>query len=388
MVYPSPKEGDISSDFDVSSSSEFGHESGIHPLSVLHSSLEDIKEENEVRDSDCSMNSNISKDPQSATCDVTFVSEPQSPQRDDQTVKSESDHRKQKTRKKDDDQCTALKEDHENSQSSVKDDSFLSNISDDVFYGESNISGDVDLDLPDYNATEPTSGSNNERGDINKLHPRLRALSQMTDHVSPVCHPVLQQLSQLKPVFSAADITTSSPISPDMKVGNKDIIFKKTLRILVPSDSKGLLESTADCEDKENLSSTPKPDDFDKVHGIDVSCGLRRNTPEEQVHEIQNADPQHPVGSFKVPSKARGVKRPLSSVSTPPAPSGSEPHSTGLTKSIEMFNFVECTPRKQDAKRWRGIRQSRTSTRDVEKRKELSGHQMKRYVILTVSYIK
>ncbi|XP_050731618.1 serine/threonine-protein kinase greatwall-like isoform X2 [Eriocheir sinensis] len=380
LVYPSPKEGDISSDFDVSSSSEFGHESGIHPLSLLHSrdtSLEDIKEENEAKVSDCNVDSSSLKQSQSATSDVTVMSEPLSPmQSDNQTIISESDHRKQKKRKKEYSQSDALKTPYENSESSVKDDSFLSNISDDVFFNEPNIASGVDLDLQDCNAVEPAPVSNNEK-DLNKLHPRLRALSQMTDHVSPVGHPVMTQSSLLKPVFSGADIATSSPISPNLQKGNKNTTFRKTMRQLITSDSKGSIQSTTYSEDKENLNSTPKQDSFDNVNVIDDSCGLKRKTLEDHAHGRQSSNTHQPLGTFKIPSNARGVKRPLSSISTPPACTGGESCSTGLTKSIEVFNFAEHTPRKQDAKRWRSKRQSRSSFMDVEK-KEVYGHQIKR----------
>lgn len=381
LVYPSPKEGDISSDFDISSSSEFGHESGIHPLSLLHSrdtSLEDIKEEDEAKASDCNIVSGLLRQSQSATSDMTVVSEPQSPmQTDNQTVLCESDHRKQKRRKEEYSQSDALKVAHENDQSSVNGDSFLSNISDDVFSSEPNTASGVDLDLQEYNAVEQPSVCNTEK-DPSKLHPRLRALSQMTDHVSPVGHPVTTQSSLLKPSFSAVDIATSSPISPNLKKGNKNSTFRKTIRQLITSDAKEPLQSTTDSEDKENLNSTPKQDSLDDVHGSDGTCDLKRNISKEQMHGTQNSEPHQPVGTFKVPSNARGVKRPLSSVSTPPASTGNESCSTGLTKSIEMFNFTEITPRKPDCKRWR--KQTRASLTNEEKGKEFCGPQIRRYV--------
>lgn len=380
LVYPSPKEGDISSDFDVSSSSEFGHESGIHPLSLLHSrdtSLEDIKEENEAKDSDCSVDLSSLKQSESATSNVTVMSEPLSlMQSDNQTIICESDHRKQKKRKKDYSQSDASLTPHENVESSDKDDSFLSNISDDVFCDELNTASGVDLDLQDCNAVEPAPVSNSEK-DVNKLHPRLRALSQMTDHVSPVGHPLMTQSSLLKPVFSGADIATSSPISPNLQKGNKNTTFKKTMRQLITSDSKGSIQSTTYTEDKENLNSSPKPDNFDNINLSDGSCGLERKT-SDHVHGRQNSNTHQPLGTFKIPSNARGIKRPLSSISTPPASTGSESCSTGLTKSIEVFNFAENTPRKQDAKKWRSKRQNRSSFMDGEK-KEVCGHLVKRY---------
>ena len=388
LLYPSPKEGDISSDFDVSSCSDFGHESGIHPLSVFPStdnSLENIKEEDDGEEKvvDCNLNTSSPKQTLSNTTDLTCMHQPDSfLQNDNQMVMSELSHRKEREKRKDPGVDPSA--DTFESIPSLKDDSCISSFNDDVFIDEVDSASSLGpSDSQEFIASNATSKSSNEN-DLNKVHPRLHALTQLTDHFSPVGTLVNTQSAKSKPAFSVADITTSSPISQSFGKWNENSKFatssSQTSIQLTASDSQEPVQNTKDSPNKEIISTTLRPNAYDDKQESDHSFSSKDNTTiEHSVHQTQNNSGQHYRGNFKVPTNARGVKRSLGSVSLT-SPTSSGPHSTGLTKTFGTIHFAENTPKKQDAKRCRVSKHGRTSFRAMNGEQETSNHQIKRYV--------
>ncbi|XP_045109648.1 serine/threonine-protein kinase greatwall-like isoform X2 [Portunus trituberculatus] len=380
LVYASPKEGDISSDFDVSSVSDFGHESGIHPLSVLHSrdnSLDDIKEEDteDIKTLGDHINTSSPKHVSSTTADLTCLHESDSSMQSlNQMVTNELSHRKHREKRKDPnaDQSVDVCENNP----SLKDDSCISGYSDDVFLDEA--SNASSLEHFDLNAAPKSTNEN----DLNKLHPRLRALSQLTDYVSPVATVVNTQSTKSKTVFSA-DITTSSPVSPNFRKWNQTSKFPKatgqTILKMTVSDSEVPAENT-DFSNKEIISTDQRQNNCDDIQETDNSSDSKENTTvEDAVHQTSHSRAQHAMVNFKVPSYARGVKRPMSSASsTSPVTASSGPHSTGLTRTFGKIHFDENTPKKQDTKRLCVNKQSRTSYRTLNEGQKTPDNQIKR----------
>lgn len=382
LVYASPKEGDTSSDFDMSSVSDFGHESGIHPLSVLHSrdnSLDDIKEEDieEIKALDDHINTSSPKHVSSTTADMTCIHESDSSMQSvNQMLTNELSHRKHREKRKDSNADPSVDTCENNT--SLKDDSCISGYSDDVFLDEA--SNASSLEPFDLNAAPKTTNES----DVNKLHPRLRALSQLTDYVSPVATLVNTQSAKVKPVFSVADITTSSPVSPNFRKENQNSKFSKALGLTMlqraVSASEVPAENMEDFPNKEITSTTSRPNSCDAIQETESSPNCKGDTTvEDTVHQTPNTGAQHVRENFKVPSYARGVKRPMSSTSaTSPATASSGPHSTGLTRTFGMIHFDENTPKTQDTKRLRISRQSRTSFRALNEGRETPDNQTKR----------
>ncbi|XP_063880341.1 serine/threonine-protein kinase greatwall-like isoform X1 [Scylla paramamosain] len=381
LVYPSPKEGDISSDFDISSVSDFGHESGIHPLSVLHSrdnSLDDIKEEDmeEIKASDDHMNTSSPKHVSSTTVDLTCVHESDSSMQSVNPIKTnELSHRKHREKRKDPDTDPSVDTCENNA--SLKEDSCISGYSDDVFLDE--VSNASSLEPFDLNAAPKSTNEN----DLNKLHPRLRALSQLTDYVSPVATLVSTQSAKSKPVFSVADITTSSPVSPNFRKWEQNSKFPKTASQTVlhmaVCDSKVPAENIEESPNKEIISTTSRPN-CDGIQGTDNSSSSKGDTTvEDTVHQTPNSRGQHILENFKVPAYARGIKRPMGSTSSAsPVTASCGPHSTGLTRTFGTIHFDENTPKKQDTKRLRVSKQSRTSFRTLNEGQGTPDNQIKR----------
>nr|XP_053636124.1 LOW QUALITY PROTEIN: serine/threonine-protein kinase greatwall-like [Cherax quadricarinatus] len=192
LPFHSPKEGDISSDFrDVSLPSD-GHESGIYPLPVYPSrdnSLDEIKEElsGDLQSSDTSNISTSSPKKCHTNCNsINTIPVPHSPI-------ATSAH------------LIIRKQIHTSSEYS---DVFL----DDIVPNESCTS---DIFKP-FVPKDPVSATELENADLtvtNKCHTRLRALSQLTHHMSPVGCPTSDLPSISRPVRWYSESDLSSDVS-------------------------------------------------------------------------------------------------------------------------------------------------------------------------------
>ncbi|KAK4308070.1 hypothetical protein Pmani_020213 [Petrolisthes manimaculis] len=370
----SPRHSDISSDFDVSMSSDVGHESGIHPLPVFNSrenSLDDIREEmsGELKSSDSSSISTSSPKKSSVeNRDLNFIPEPHSPvkileeiqlpaviETSDSTLEAEcKDVPPQSTKSKvkdvrflkiDEDEVPKNNTKYETIENDDIQDAFAtkrnrtaSSEYSDVFYDvQPDFSINSDVFINDNSASKKNAHlpecEADSIGDLPKIHPRLRALSRLTDHMSPVGNPANALVPGQNNNFSA-DIATSSPI-PQNVDGTND----QELSNIIPKVPK-FLASFEDSHNKENS----------KVETLESKCPDL--TISMQRPSDKNTSNVHNPGNFKVPSKARGTKRALScGTYSPPTDLSRSVSHTGLTLDMRVLNVAGSTPKRQDIKK-------------------------------------
>lgn len=372
-VSVSPRHSDISSDFDVSMSSDVGHESGIHPLLIFHSrenSLDDIKEEisGELKSSDSSSISTSSpKKPSMENHDLNFIPEPHSPVQISEEIRLPSvietsdtsldaqceDILKQRTNSKEKDVIfLSLNEDdtpNKNAkyESTGNDDiqgTVSSKLARTASSEYSDVFDDIQPDLLDNSdvfvtgkiATKkdapPPDCETYSIRDQHKLHPRLRALSQLTDHMSPVGNPANTFVAGHNTIFSA-DIATSSPIPQNVESKNEQELSHIPK---VPT----FLSSFEDSQNKESSrveAQEPRSSDL---------TTLAQRKSDRTTLDVHNP------GRFKIPSNARGTKRTLSSSTfSPSGDKSTVANHTGLTLDMRVINVGGNTPKRQDLKK-------------------------------------
>lgn len=372
-VSVSPRHSDISSDFDVSMSSDVGHESGIHPLLVFHSrenSLDDIKEEisGDLKSSDSSSISTSSpKKSSMENHDLNFIPEPHSPVQISEEIRLPSVIETSDTSL--DAPCEDILPQRRNS--NKKDVIFLTNNEDDkpnknakhestgnddiqdtvtIKLGRtasseySDVFEDIQPDLLDNSdvfvagtittkkdAPHPDCETYSIR-DQHKLHPRLRALSRLTDHMSPVGNPTNTLVAGHNSTFSA-DIATSSPIPQNVDSKNDQELSHIPK---VPT----FLSSFEDSHNKENS----------RVEAQEPRCS--DPTTLAQITSERTSSDVHNPGRFKIPSNTRGTKRSLScSTFSPSGEKSSVASHTGLTLDMRVVSVGGNTPKRQDLKK-------------------------------------
>ncbi|ROT81566.1 putative serine/threonine-protein kinase greatwall [Penaeus vannamei] len=318
-------EGDVSSDFDLSASSDLGHESGIHPLPICPSrenSLDDIKEEmsSDIKSSDLSSISTSSpKQSAENRGEPRFMAVPHSPVT---PTGNQEMH---------------IKEDLDSKIDVVIDDqSAEESDAEDVFEG-----------------LETQSVMTQKESEIpNKFHPRLQALSQLTNHMSPVGNPSMIAITG---GHFATDIATSSPIPP--KVSGK---CQELQECTIPAPEPR--RSSTDSDEGSNSVTgnscgVSKIGDFPPcLQGDSSAFGPKESTRLEDCSSLKEETHFSSInsngGNFKVPSQARGIKRPLGfSSGSPPSASGKVAQSTGLTGTFGVLQVTSQTPKRRDMKK-------------------------------------
>lgn len=368
-VSVSPRHSDISSDFDVSMSSDVGHESGIHPLLIFHSrenSLDDIKEEisGELKSSDSSSISTSSpKKSSMENHDLNFIPEPHSPVQVSEEIRLPSvietndtsldaqceDSLNQRTNSKVKDVIFQTLNEDDTPNKNVKcestgnediQDTVTSKLARTASSEYSDVFEDIQPDLLDNSdvfvtgkkdAPPPDCETHSIR-DQHKLHPRLRALSQLTDHMSPVGNPANILVAGHNTIFSA-DIATSSPIPQNVESKNEQELSHIPK---VPT----FLSSFEDSHNKE----------ISRVEALEPKSSdlttLAQRTSDRTISDVHNP------GRFKIPANARGTKRPLSSSTfSPSGEKSTVPSHTGLTLEMRLINVAGNTPKRQDIKK-------------------------------------
>ncbi|XP_069937652.1 serine/threonine-protein kinase greatwall isoform X2 [Cherax quadricarinatus] len=338
----SPKEGDISSDFDVSLSSD-GHESGIYPLPVYPSrdnSLDEIKEElsGDLQSSDTSNISTSSPKKCHTNCNsINTIPVPHSPI-------ATSAH------------LIIRKQIHTSSEYS---DVFL----DDIVPNESCTS---DIFKP-FVPKDPVSATELENADLtvtNKCHTRLRALSQLTHHMSPVGCPT-SDLPSISRVVLSRDIATSSPITPHVgKSEGADLSFSTIEGCSALLDCKlsnnepqRSSESSSHSSSKTATVSGQVSNFPISVQADNVSLEQRESTRLEECINISERNystisTYQECENFKIPSQTRGIKCSIgSSNASPPTNIARDSQSSGLTRSFRVLQVAGQNPKKRDTRR-------------------------------------
>ncbi|XP_042223034.1 serine/threonine-protein kinase greatwall-like isoform X2 [Homarus americanus] len=403
MICPSPKEGDITSDFDVSGSS-VGHVSGIDPLSVYpagDNSLEDIKEElsGDLKSSDASNISTSSPNKCSTNNKgLNFLMVAHTP------VKISTDLQRNSQR----DSSVVM---HEHSVKQHPDDS-VHNINKaekeghkslgthqdrttEVIVGRTVSESEDMLGLivrrrnrtsTEYSDVFPEEMVNNETdsGDVfgtflpkhlaptvetedmkapDKCHPRLRALSQLTHHVSPVGNPTMNMSAMSNVVFSR-QIATSSPLPSNFGMSEEETDCSHAnigghsglLDSILPTcETQKSPRSIKDMSSKEVLN--PEHTTEFTLSLQSSACERKESTKLEECISLGEGNhssitTSHSSGNFKIPSQARGIKRPIgSSNASPPANPTRMAPSTGLTGNFEVLQVANSVPKRQDVKR-------------------------------------
>ncbi|XP_063595094.1 serine/threonine-protein kinase greatwall-like [Penaeus indicus] len=389
-------EGDVSSDFDVSASSDLGHESGIHPLPICPSrenSLDDIKEEmsSDIKSSDLSSISTSSpKQPSENRGEPRFMAVPHSPvtptgnqeicmKEDldarmfvspDENVEAEMNSEVSTCKK----EVHSANEAHsvhgglfkmrrretvENSTSSGGEDMLgpvlrkrirtSTECSDVVIGDQSTEESDEDV----FEGLETQSVITEKENKMpDKFHPRLQALSQLTNHMSPVGNPSMIAITG---GHFATDIATSSPIPPKVSENCQEL-----QECMIPV-SEPLRSSTDSDEGSNSVTShscgASKLGDFPHcLQGDSSAFGPKESTRLEDCSSLKEETHFSSInsngGNFKVPSQARGIKRPLGfSSGSPPPASGKVPQSTGLTGTFGVLQVTNQTPKRRDMKK-------------------------------------
>lgn len=401
LVYHSPK-GDVSSDFDVSISSDAGHESGIHPLPVYPSrdnSLDDIKEEvsSELKSSDASNISTSSPKKDSAVnSDLNFIPGPHSPvtvsadiqlnsKRDfhmtvhDHITKHETDynHHNSKTDREGygyletQDGTAAVKMRLNSSDSEdllepiIRKRVRISTEYSDVFPEEMSFdetdSGDVfEVGAPKQSPSLAEPEDPDMKG-VAKCHPRLRALSQLTHHMSPVGN--LSSLSTMSGTVFSADIATSSPIPTNSGTDEgtdscptKFAECQELHECRLPQSSSA---RHVDLSGREAFSAEliSMLSDFPSLQEENSTYGPKESTKLEECISLCKGNNSsittcHDSENFKIPSQARGIKRPFgSNNASPPTDLVRTTHSTGLTKNFGALQVVSPATKRLNLKK-------------------------------------
>ncbi|XP_068204499.1 serine/threonine-protein kinase greatwall [Palaemon carinicauda] len=365
---------DISSDFDVSMTSYLGHESGIHPLPLWHSrdnSLEDIKEEltTDIRSSDMSSVStsspksssnnsgelsvlpinhspvqNISEDlgvSFEEECNIQIGSNSinSGPPSDAMNVEACEIENKSQIEKPPDDNNSSIE--------AMGMKPFRSSEYSDVFpdIGLEDCISDVFEDCPELMPSGFSKVPKETEKIGHKCHPRLRALSQLSQHMSPVTTSSSGLLRTLPKCIFSADIATSSPVPP---VCDNDLDGKISFENVNPSFPSGRLANTQAKADGSitkdvtdvNISSISKISDISeptKQNNID-----KKITFSPTLSTCQNEN-------FKVPCQSRGIKRSIGSALSPPVYAHSS--STGLTGQFGVLGVHGQVTKKQNIKK-------------------------------------
>ena len=298
------QEADISSEFDTSATSEQDRESGIHPINTPDRSLIIILEENKKNEDT-----------------------------KDEFVSADSGFLKQETFE---DSCRLRDANHcADVPCSI---SFTSQVAKNMTSNsrvqeKSDGNSDAELDKtkpwePDENFSfkghHSVASSHHESVTqrIELINPRLRALSQLTDHMSPVNNPGLPSTnSGLLGERTLSDIATSSPIPA-----------KTTLESESSSLSEKLASSAGKTYKSEHCTTQ------NKISGI-----LNKSTTIlEKLVSSPNAITQK---NFKIPiSSPRGKKRALCSLKSPLNTTDTSVKS-GLTEELSSFQLSECRNR-------------------------------------------
>ncbi|XP_042874592.1 serine/threonine-protein kinase greatwall-like isoform X2 [Penaeus japonicus] len=383
-------EGDVSSDFDVSASSDLGHESGIHPLPICPSrenSLDDIKEEmsSDIKSSDLSSISTSSpKQPSENRGEPRFMAVPHSP------VTPTGDHEMHMKEELDAKMYVTPNQniDAENSEVNICKQKDNANegglfkmrrrdtVENSTSSGGEDMLGPVlrkrirtstecsDVVIDDQSAEESDNEDVFEGLEAqpvmtlkeskmpDKFHPRLQALSQLTNHMSPVGNPSMIAITG---GHFATDIATSSPIPPKATEGCQEL-----QECIIPV-SEPLRSSTDSDEGSSsvigNYCGVSKINDFPPcLQGDSSAFGPKESTRLEDCSSLKEethfSSINSNTGNFKVPSQARGIKRPLGfSSGSPPSASGKVAQSTGLTGTFGVLQVNSQTPKRRDMKK-------------------------------------
>ncbi|KAK8726149.1 hypothetical protein OTU49_010393 [Cherax quadricarinatus] len=391
----SPKEGDISSDFDVSLSSD-GHESGIHPLPVYPSrdnSLDEIKEElsGDLQSSDTSNISTSSPKKCHTSCNsINTIPVPHSPiatsthlinskretdmihdtmlvsdKNNKEVCKSLASYEGRSAESK---LCCSI-DDSENMLGSViRKQIHTSSEYSDVFLDDiaPNESCTSDIFKP-FVPKDPVSATELENADLtvtNKCHTRLRPLSQLTHHMSPVGCPTSDLPSISRVVFSR-DIATSSPIPPHVGKSEGADMSHSTIEgcsalldcKLSNNEPQRSSESSSDSSSKPATVSGQVSNFPISVQADNVSLEQRESTRLEECINISERNystisTYQECENFKIPSQTRGIKRSIgSSNASPPTNIARDSQSSGLTRSFGVLQVAGQNPKKRDTRR-------------------------------------
>lgn len=358
---------DISSDFDISMSSYLGHESGIHPLPLWHSrdnSLEDIKEEltGDIRSSDMSSVSTSSpKNSSNNSGELSVLPINHSPVQnvsedlgmsfeEDCNLHGDSDPIKSRNcsiEAMNGKACDSGKElqvekaADKGSQAvtTARKPCRASSEFSEVFLdiGLEDCVSDVFEDCPELATSEFSKIPKNFEGKIgHKCHPRLRALSQLSHHMSPVINSS-GLLSTVPNCIFSADIATSSPVPPNCD-DNDDVNA---------TDVKNSTENVNTCLPSGRLAVTQV--NADGSFPKDISESLRENDIFAKRIFSPTLSTCQSEKNFKVPCQSRGIKRSIGSALSPPVNTHSS--STGLTGNFGVLGVHGQLLKKQNIKK-------------------------------------
>lgn len=395
MVYPSPKGSDVSSDFDFNVSSD-GHESGIHPLpscSLVDISLDDIKEEEpgDLKSSDSSSISTSSpKQTSSHAKNLDFMLAPHSPVKlatDPQPVTKRNsevsrhhDHTEEITDSNAQNSNKVAKtecEEKGEAIETVRDGRASEDMNDYVFRKRLRTCSEYSDVFPDYspseNGTVNVSSTTSKQSSvitelkepssriINKVHPRLHALSQLPHHMSPVGNPTMA-LSAISDTVFGADIATSSPIPPNTE--DMESIDSSQRRAPESQElheygvpTSATEQSSVVCENL-SVKGVAECKHETKIFSLQSSVQSNNTTfePKESTRideiNITNYRNQSSMtscpgsGNFKVPSHARGTKRPFGSCNGSP-PTNLSTNTSGLTCNFGVLHVTGPTLKRQ-----------------------------------------
>ncbi|KAK7061137.1 hypothetical protein SK128_026711 [Halocaridina rubra] len=378
---------DVSSDFDISMSSDIGHESGIHPLPLWHSrenSLDDIKEEvsGEMKSSDMSSVSTSSPKNASTGTKLCLVPEAHSPvqgvgmnistefgssfEEEPQTpeIMNNSDSNMQ--------QISEIESDYEirkpskRMQGAIKRKRICtSEESSDILRDEIPVIESEGEDVFDgcasFKPSLPFITKDSEALPQCKSHPRLRALSHFTNEMSPVGNPKHVLHGTLESMFSS-NIATSSPLPPKCEnedgekavnpyhdnplhnlPGSQVLLAKNNELFFRDIAYEACLSTISKCsplycvpsEDNNPKESMRLDDANTSVKTIDSSAS----------ESLKNRD-------FKIPAQAKGIKRSIGSVTVSPTLSQQQRlPSTGLTGSFGVLQVHGQIPKKRNTRR-------------------------------------
>ncbi|XP_045583999.1 serine/threonine-protein kinase greatwall isoform X2 [Procambarus clarkii] len=404
IPYRSPRDGDLSSDFDVSLSSD-GHESGIHPLPTYASrdnSLDEIKEEmsGDLQSSD---SSNIStSSPKKCSTNNNSIGTmpvPHSPILASKTLdinpnketdyymhntNQNSDLNSQNNNRNYDEDCKFMGNREGKTEESEVDCTTYDNESmlgpvvgkrirtstehSDVF-PEDVISSEIESSDVFNNVVPKELAPSEELEDTNvtvtnKCHPRLQALSQLAHNMSPVGHPTFD-LSTLSGAVFSRDIATSSPIPPnfvrseEVDISNENIVgcsavLKCKLSTTEPqkSSESRLHSSNQDVPNFGHMSEFPLSDlsnhvIYDKKESTRLEeCFNFIEGNQSTISTFQES------GNFKMPTQTRGIKRAIGSTTTsPPTNVVRSNLTTSLTGTFGVLQVTGQIPKRRNIKR-------------------------------------
>ena len=368
---------DLSSDFDVSMSSDLGHESGIHPLPLWHSrdnSLEDIKEElsGDVKSSDdvLSVSTSSPKNSSDGSRDLSLLRATHSPvqsvnvevgmsfEEDPEFAVSDlsncisPSNRSEKDITSGDTKHSQVikpcgKQESSNNSHTVSHDGkkqrCTSSEYGDVFLDE--VAVDSEVDVFD-GCIEPVSSFPVNYRSVAKCHPRLRALSQLTHQMSPVGNP--PSLLSAVPGIVTAEIATSSPLPPNFEESGEGLPSQKTLERF-PKYSSGNSPNTF-TRSSQSLSNISMAS-VSKV--TDCSQSFSQSSEENHPKVKKSEDPNPPskriLSSTLNSCQSRGIKRSIGSAISPTLPPQSP--SSGLTGYFEVLGVHGQLQKKRNVRR-------------------------------------